>query len=321
MIICPECGQSAPDDAKFCDRCGQGLSRSASASSSPTRPTPLAAGAALKGGIEIVELVSQTSIENRYRAKQLQKGNSATATITLRERFGPSHAEEVEHEPAPERKEAPPAEIVEDPNGPRAKTAELRPSAADKNGAPSRGLEPRASAPAESAHAEVSAEGAESGVEIESSPAPAESTDTLSTAPEVATAGEEETDAVAPEIHAEQTPEDAEVEAEEGADFGGGEDLGEVFGRVLALSQTISHPAFQRATAGFSDNGRVYLVYADERLTPIGRGAKGSARMSEADAVAYVVQLCQAISFVHRRALRLNDVCPASVALSPDGRL
>jgi protein phosphatase len=43
--------------------------------------------------------------------------------------------------------------------------------------------------------------------------------------------------------------------------------------------------------------------------------------MSEADAVAYVVQLCQAISFVHRRGLRLNDICPESVAIAPDGRL
>ena len=323
MIICPECGQSAPDDAKFCDRCGQGLSRSAAVSSSPTRPTPLAAGATLKGGIEIVELISQTSIENRYRAKKSEKGNSATATITLRERFGPAHSEEVEQEPAPEPKEEPPAQVVEDPNGPRAKTAELRPlSGADKNGTPSRAPEPpRTNARAESAErAEVSAEGGESGVEIESSSAPAESTDTLSLAPDVGTADEKEADAASSEIHAEQTAEEHEVEAADAEEFGG-EDLGEVFGRVLALSQTISHPAFQRATSGFSDNGRVYLVYADERLTPLSRGAKGNARMSEADAVASTVQLCQAISFVHRRALRLNDICPESVALASDGRL
>src|SRR5579875_1458427 len=25
MITCPECGQDTDDDAKFCDRCGQGL--------------------------------------------------------------------------------------------------------------------------------------------------------------------------------------------------------------------------------------------------------------------------------------------------------
>ena len=87
MITCPECGEKAPDDAKFCDRCGQGLSRSVSAPSSPTRPTPLTAGATLKGGLVIVELIGQTSIENRYRAKQTGHGNSGTATITLRERL------------------------------------------------------------------------------------------------------------------------------------------------------------------------------------------------------------------------------------------
>src|SRR5216683_1143688 len=165
MITCPECGQMAPDDAKFCDRCGQGLSRSASApSSSPTRPTPLTAGATLKSGIKIVELIGQTSIENRYRAKQPGHGNSATATITLRERFGPAHSEEVEAEPAPEANDSPPPQS-EDPNGPRAKTAELRPSSADKNGAPSRPPDTSASARAESAAgAAASVEGGESGV-------------------------------------------------------------------------------------------------------------------------------------------------------------
>src|SRR6266849_7763262 len=127
MIICPECGQSAPDDAKFCDRCGQGLSRSVSAPSSPTRPTPLTAGATLKGGLVIVELIGQTSIENRYRAKQTGQGNSGTATITLRERLGPAHSVDVEQEAVAEPKDSPPA-VIEDPNGPRAKTAELRPA-------------------------------------------------------------------------------------------------------------------------------------------------------------------------------------------------
>jgi protein phosphatase len=97
-----------------------------------------------------------------------------------------------------------------------------------------------------------------------------------------------------------------------------GEDLGEVFGRVLALSQTISHPAFQRASEGFAENGRVYLVYADEDLKPLRRDSQ---KMSEAEAIAAAVQICQAISFVHRRALRLNDICPESVAVARDGRL
>jgi len=80
----------------------------------------------------------------------------------------------------------------------------------------------------------------------------------------------------------------------------------------------ISHPAFQRATEGFADSGRVYLVYADEELKPLRRGSQ---KMSEPEAIAAAVQICQAISFVHRRALRLNDICPESVAVAKDGRL
>src|SRR5208282_1286033 len=98
----------------------------------------------------------------------------------------------------------------------------------------------------------------------------------------------------------------------------GGEDLGEVFGRVLALSQTINHPAFQRATDGFAENGRVYLVYADEELKGLRRG---SGKMTEPEAITAAIQACQAISFVHRRALRLNDICPESISVAPDGRL
>src|ERR1700733_8464311 len=112
MITCPECGQEAPDDAKFCDRCGRGLSKAASpATQSSTRPTPLTAGALLKNGIEIVALTSQTSIENRYSAKRVRDGK--TESIALRERLGPHQAEEVVEEapvvetpkPAPSRAE------------------------------------------------------------------------------------------------------------------------------------------------------------------------------------------------------------------------
>jgi hypothetical protein len=127
MIRCPECGQEAPDDAKFCDRCGQGLSKAASsvAHSSPTRPTPLAAGASLKNGIEIVALTSQTSIENRYSAKRVRDGK--TESIALRERLGPHPAEEVVEEAPVVEAPKPAPSRVEDPNGPSAKTAELKP--------------------------------------------------------------------------------------------------------------------------------------------------------------------------------------------------
>ncbi len=73
MITCPECGLQAPDDAKFCDRCGQGLTATgAPAQVLSTRPTPLAPGTIIRGyeivELLIVELTSQDSVENRYRA-------------------------------------------------------------------------------------------------------------------------------------------------------------------------------------------------------------------------------------------------------------
>ncbi len=98
------------------------------------------------------------------------------------------------------------------------------------------------------------------------------------------------------------------------------DDLGEVFGRVMSLSMTLNHPAFQRALDGFAENGRVYLVYRDEPLTPLAR-REGGLRMSEADAIAVAIQVCQAVAFVNRRGLRVNDICPDSVAFGADGRI
>ncbi len=312
MITCPECGQEAPDDAKFCDRCGQGLSKSASsaAHSSPTRPTPLTAGASLKGGIEIVALTSQTSIENRYRAKRVRDGK--TESIALRERLGPNPAEVVDEAPAVETPK-PPAR-AEDPNGPSAKTAELRLPSAQANGTASPTVPQPRAASSQAASADASGEGVQSAVEAEAS----------STSSALAEAAEnsspdEESEAAEAAVVAE-TERNAPIDGVglDADSSAGGEDLGEVFGRVLALSQTISHPAFQRATEGFAENGRVYLVYADEELKPLRRG---SHKMSEPEAIAAAVQVCQAISFVHRRALRLNDICPESISIAKDGRL
>jgi protein phosphatase len=98
------------------------------------------------------------------------------------------------------------------------------------------------------------------------------------------------------------------------------DDLGDVFGRVLALSMTLNHPAFQRALSGFADHGRVYLVYRDEELRPLSARA-GSLRMEEAEALNIAIQVCQAVSFVHRRGLRVNDICPESVAQAAGGRI
>jgi serine/threonine protein phosphatase PrpC len=310
MITCPECGQEAPDDARFCDRCGQGLSKAVSPApqSSPTRPTPLPVGASLKNGIEIVALTSQTSIENRYSAKRVHDGK--TESIALRERLGPPPAEEVVEETPPPEPPKPQTARVEDPNGPSAKTAELRPPAAQTNGTAS--PQPHASsAPmGTSANADASGEGAQSTVEaspaVMAEAAENASPDEESEAAEAAVVAETQQDStIAEDVHEDEAPMV-------------GEDLGEVFGRVLALSQIISHPAFQRATEGFAENGRVYLVYADEELKPLRRGSQ---KMSEPEAIASAVQICQAISFVHRRALRLNDICPESIALAKNGRI
>jgi serine/threonine protein phosphatase PrpC len=316
MITCPECGQEASDDAKFCDRCGQGLSKAAaSASQSPTRPTPLTAGTSLKGGIEIVGLTGQTSIENRYRAKRIRDGK--TESIALRERLGPQpSAEVVDEAPHPAAPE-PPAPRPEDPNGPSAKTAELRPAVAQTNGTASPPqMHASSSQAGESAIANASGEGVGSAVAIDADAGPA-STMMAEAAANSSTDEATEGSIAAIAAEAQSNPE-TDDGAHEDAAAPGGEDLGEVFGRVLALSQTINHPAFQRATGGFADHGRVYLVYADEELTGLRRG---SGKMTETEAIAAAVQICQAISFVHRRALRLNDICPESVCVAPDGRL
>src|ERR1700722_18816678 len=263
MIRCPECGQEAPDDAKFCDRCGQGLSKSASsvAQSSPTRPTPLAAGASLKNGIEIVALTSQTSIENRYSAKHVRDGK--TESIALRERLGPDAAEEVVEEAPVVETPKPAPSRAEDPNGPSAKTAELKPLPAQTNGTATAPAQPKASSG--SLQASASGEGVQSAVDAE-----ADSTATaLAEAAENASPDEESEAAEAAALAESQNNSAGDDGAHEDEAPAFGEDLGEVFGRVLALSQMISHPAFQRATEGFADNGRVYLVYADEELKPL----------------------------------------------------
>jgi serine/threonine protein phosphatase PrpC len=298
MITCPECGQQAPDGTKFCDRCGQGLTAAAAASPPPTRPSPLVAGTKLAHGFEIVELAGQTSIENRYRARRERDGKAET--LLLRERFGPKPDDEqaapAETSPAPE------PEPAQDPNGPSAKTAELKPVSKAEPLKTTNGTSP-----------ENTSKSAEQ-------PAPAESIETISSEPQSTEASAAEglvevTGSTAIDREAvEEKAEDVLVEEA----LPEPEDLGEVFGRVLALSITLTHPAFQRALEGFAESGRVYLVYADEVLKPVHRAGRA---MNEPEAISAMIQVCQAISFVHRRGLRLNDICPESVGLARDGRI
>ncbi|MHB8382776.1 MAG: protein phosphatase 2C domain-containing protein, partial [Candidatus Binataceae bacterium] len=335
MIKCPECGEQAPDGAKFCDRCGRGF-ESAAVAAAPvvTRPLALASGTILKGKFEIVEPITGSSIENRYRARRID--GQQPATVILRERIGPAPQPETDapsDSPADGHSEAAtaaaeadtaPLPPPEDPNGPRAKTAELKPLAAPVSGAPAEGAA-AASEPASSS--ETSQATAESKTTDSASAAPAEpspETDGIGAAD--ATGNGLAPGAATPSSEPEQPPETASPstpiaaaappDLHEHLEEIAQDDLGEVFGRVMALSMMLSHPAFERAEAGFADNGRVYLVSADEALKPM-----PAPPMSEPEAISAAIQVCQAIAFVHRRGLRLNDICPQSVALAGSGRI
>ncbi|MGH7779581.1 MAG: Stp1/IreP family PP2C-type Ser/Thr phosphatase [Candidatus Binataceae bacterium] len=296
MTKCPECGEQAPDDAKFCDRCGRGLDSSAvAAAPAAMRPPALPAGTILKGKFEILEPMAGTSIENRYRARRI--GGDAPAPVVLRERFGPEPAADYNtdngsqiEQPAADAATAPLAP-PEDPNGPHARTAELKPIAA---AAPAEAVAPTLEPALEAAQ-----------------PAP------IATPIESDAAVDPQSNGSAPEHEASHTQTASEPqELQEHLEDLTQDDLGEVFGRVMALSMTLSHPAFQRAQAGFAEGGRVYLIYADEALGPM-----PTPPMGEPEAIAAAIQVCQAISFVHRRGLRLNDICPQSVATSSSGRI
>ncbi|HXW85047.1 MAG TPA: zinc-ribbon domain-containing protein, partial [Candidatus Binataceae bacterium] len=291
MIQCPECGEQAPDGAKFCDRCGRSLQQPLAAAGGPvTRPLALEPGTTLDHGFEIVALLVQTSIENRYRARRT--GNGSRETVILRERRADGQSDEPADavaEPVVEPRPAPPAE---DPNGPRAKTAELK------------RLPAMEAAPAESS--ELAEAAAEPATAIEE-PAAVSSNGTAPPAD----------DAIAETRQSEATYSD-EPATGEPLETTAAEDLGEVFGRVLALSQTLNHPAFQRAAAGFAEGGRVYLAYPDEELVSV---TGGVSRLAEPEAISAAIQVCQAISYAHRRGLRVNDICPQSVGRGTDGRI
>jgi len=122
MITCPECGQAAPDDAKFCDRCGQGLAKSAA----PKVEYALAAlepGAVVRGEFRIVEVIGRSAQENRYRAERTRNG-AGLERVQLRERLGPTPAESHREEQASASGDG--ASMHEDPAGPHAKTADLK---------------------------------------------------------------------------------------------------------------------------------------------------------------------------------------------------
>jgi serine/threonine protein phosphatase PrpC len=299
MITCPQCGEHAQDGAKFCERCGQGLAGTPSAAPpAAARPQPLAVGTQLKGGFEIVALLDSISIENLYRARRSAAGQDEL--FVLRERLAPA--------PSTEESEAPPAQEsvaaatpAEDPNGPRAKTAELKPPAPAGDSV--------SVAVGDTTEAPVAAAGAGA---ISTEPAEVDGSGLSAGAP-TAELSEAAGDA--------DSAADVAVASPNGSASGeppAQDDLGEVFGRVLALSMTLNHPAFQRALEGFAEGGRVYLVYREEKLSPVRAPGRD---LSEPEAISAMIQVCQAISFVHRRGLRHNDICPESVKLDASGRV
>lgn len=295
MITCPQCGHEALDSARFCDTCGQGLGPAAAPA---VGLAPLEAGFVLSGGLEIVDLVSHSSQENRYRASRRADGQAQW--FLVRERLG---AEPPEPAAEPPADAAPTAE--QDPNGPRAKTAELRMAPGDRaggdraeDGPPAHGAGQCTAEPQPEAGAieEAAAEPSDAG-EAQQPPAP-------SNGSAAGVAAQEEEGRPS-------EPDGAQAVAD---------DLGEVFGRVMSLSLTLDHPAFHRAVCGFALGGRVYLVYPERRFTPLW-ARPGGIKMDEVEALAAAIQLCQAVAYLNRRGLRLNDICPASIGYGERGRI
>jgi hypothetical protein len=302
MITCPDCGQTTADETRFCERCGRGLLDVPA----KTALAPLTAGEELDGRFKIVELLSQSSEENRYRATAL---DDPSARFVLRERSAPQQpvgqtlSELQDEAPA----QAPASEAID----PRAPTRDLSQSAAVQ----------AASEPASAV--------AETPVildEQQAAPTGDGSDDHQgSTADHAGGTDEVTVDGVPapePQSQPDAAPEPApvdEAESEEEEPVPRA-DLGDVFERVLALSHTLTHPAFYCPTDGFVARERAYLVYRDQALEPFARGQR-VAKLAEADAVAIGVQLCQALAFLHKRGLRLNDLCPSSIAYGSDGRI
>jgi serine/threonine protein phosphatase PrpC len=325
MIKCPECGQESNDDAKFCERCGQGLASSIGRPAA-TSVSPLDPGAELRGGYRITELLSRSASENRYRALRMPDRQ----TVQLREQLELRGQLE-----APVITESSPMPSDADPAGPRAKTAELRldPSkertatnCAMAHAAQSDSASDAISHPLEQdADTVLSAVVKENNARaVEAQESPDEGGAYLLTevlngthSPNPGSAEESSTAKAASVGGGVLTFADENEKASPGFE---NDDLGDVFGRVLALSMTLNHPGFLRATAGFADRGRVYLVYPEEELKPLS-SRPGGLRMDEGEALQIAIQVCQAVSFVHRRGLRVNDICPDSVAYGAHGRV
>jgi PPM family protein phosphatase len=346
MITCPECGQAAPDEARFCDRCGRGLTQTAAPKVEYAIPA-LEPGAVVGGQFRIVDVLSRSAQENRYRAERTGNG-AGPAFAQLRERLGPTPAQTTHPDGPTVAREASPTQ--EDPTGPHAKTAELkRPPAspaadtaaastpadtrgglarAPQSGSNGAGVAPSSASAAPAGAAErVATAGEDAHNEVAQVPV-----DTGRSAGATTPLALDETTAAGGQSAPASHPAEAEGGAPENergnpselaperTNDAREEDLGDLFGRVRALSLTVNHAAFQRAVGGFAEQGRVYLVYPDERLAALAQ-RPGGLKMGEGEALGVAIQVCQGVSFLNRRGLRLNDICPQSVAMDRGGRI
>src|ERR1039457_2458112 len=85
MITCPECGLEASDDAKFCDRCGQGLSKAAASASQSPAPRPEDPNGPSAKTAELRPAVAQTNgtaSPPQMHASSSQVGESAIANAS-----------------------------------------------------------------------------------------------------------------------------------------------------------------------------------------------------------------------------------------------
>jgi len=337
MITCPECRASNEDGAKFCDRCGQGLSPAPVSKLTAALP-PLAIGNKLMDGLRIVELLSQTSEENRYRVERTDAGGT-TEFFQVRERRGDKPEPEEISESLPSDEVTPQPSLVE-PSSPTAKTAELKLKAGPestvassqdgvlteaRDGVPSATADPSPSLITNGVSATTAlsvtngqAVADDDSAEAGSEPSPEDTA--LSSDSAIESLATESKIEATTDVSGSANEPDEPGESEAAAGEPASKNLGEVFGRVMALSLTLSHPAFERALAGYAWDGRVYLIYRDEPITLLARRT-GGIRMAEAEALTVAIQLCQAVAFAHRRGLRVNDICPESVGYSADGRI
>jgi serine/threonine protein phosphatase PrpC len=297
----------------------------------------LAIGTELKDDLRIVELLSQTSEENRYRAERVDAAG-AVEHFQVRERRSDEAGPEVPAESGSDKITPEPAHAA--PPSPTAKTAELtlKSSGAGSNYGSSgqaEGLtEARDEGPIATPDAppSVSSNGAATtGTPSETNGRAVLGDDAAETelsAHDEATSSNSASDALPAEsdLGAATNGNDAAIEPNESdasstpPEEPASDNLGEVFGRVMALSLTLNHPAFERALSGYAQDGRVYLIYRDEPITLLSERPKGI-RMGEAEALTVAIQICQAVAFAHRRGLRVNDICPASIGYSTNGRI